>query len=439
MSPDFDGNAPKIPDKYLNRLKQYVETALERGLSQGVHVTGFEPGEQMSTDEMLATLDNEYSWIVELLARRWKIPWRVIMRPHWNKQLAEHFNTPAALSAIWRYSTHTRQVSRKYDPNHKDEVLPESRFSQKYATFDDWLVWARRTMQPDRVQLMTIAHLTTPEANLETLRRRLQQTLQFHTLDQSYYDLLYRRDQNVDAPFSWEDWRRFLKRLFPLTPYWYLEKYQNRMIKPYVFHLWNSVIDQLRHVYRGGPAPLGWTRKPVWIGAFSKHFIMWLQLHHSSEFAQWVAEWNEENILPDWNVADTEKAPKLLDSLNRLKYPRGELIIKILHRMDHIWGGFKEADQFVIFGGRYYDDSKGFGGSWKEYEWLEKHYGITMEEDNQWLDVLYDFFGEEFATGDQEADESRRGWLASDEPETFLRHLEAKYCGNDAVYPCHDP
>jgi hypothetical protein len=29
------------------------------------------------------------------------------------------------------------------------------------------------------------------------------------------------------------------------------------------------------------------------------------------------------------------------------------------------------------------------GGSFAEYRWLQKHYGITEEEDNIWLDLLY--------------------------------------------------
>lgn len=52
-----------------------------------------------------------------------------------------------------------------------------------------------------------------------------------------------------------------------------------------------------------------------------------------------------------------------------------QLIRAIIHRIDEIFG------------------KDGFEGSFDEYDWLIKNYGITEAEDNLWQDILYQYEG----------------------------------------------
>jgi hypothetical protein len=55
---------------------------------------------------------------------------------------------------------------------------------------------------------------------------------------------------------------------------------------------------------------------------------------------------------------------------------RSDLIDAILVEMERVWG----------------DD--GFSGAWEEYEWLLENYGITEDEDGDWMGILAHESGE---------------------------------------------
>jgi uncharacterized protein YifE (UPF0438 family) len=87
---------------------------------------------------------------------------------------------------------------------------------------------------------------------------------------------------------------------------------------------------------------------------------------------------------------------------------KDELIDAIMREMDRVWG------------------SRGLHGTDDEYQWLLEHYGITREEDNRWMDVLYTTTGD--LSPEQTEDEGRMRFLSDDRAvRAFLEQLLQKY------------
>ena len=83
----------------------------------------------------------------------------------------------------------------------------------------------------------------------------------------------------------------------------------------------------------------------------------------------------------------------------------------------------------------------GFDGSFEEYDWLLENYGVTEQEDNSWLDILYQHQGvlEESGTLD-DLDEPYRQqqieFLADKEAcLKFLFELHLKYSSSKKKHP----
>jgi hypothetical protein len=81
----------------------------------------------------------------------------------------------------------------------------------------------------------------------------------------------------------------------------------------------------------------------------------------------------------------------------------------------------------------------GFDGEQPQYEWLEKTYGISEEDDVKWQFILEQDFDEEDRDELDPADENDAEMLAflADEPAVmaFLENILAKYRAHDAVWP----
>jgi hypothetical protein len=94
---------------------------------------------------------------------------------------------------------------------------------------------------------------------------------------------------------------------------------------------------------------------------------------------------------------------------------RNKLIDKIKLEMDRVWG------------------DEGFDGNIEEYEWLQHHYGISEDEDVQWLNIL-NYQMDELEDDDIE-DEEKMQFLESDDAVCkFLTVLLQKYKRNTIAY-----
>lgn len=100
---------------------------------------------------------------------------------------------------------------------------------------------------------------------------------------------------------------------------------------------------------------------------------------------------------------------------------RSELIESVLAEMDRVWG------------------PKGFGGEFEAYAWLKAHFGILVEEDVQWQDVLSDWagtFDEDTADLEEDEKEQMKAFLQDDSAvTTFLETLLQRYRSSAATYP----
>ncbi len=94
---------------------------------------------------------------------------------------------------------------------------------------------------------------------------------------------------------------------------------------------------------------------------------------------------------------------------------RGQLIYAIIDEIERVWP----------------DDA--FDGTVEQYEWLERHYGITEKEDVRWLDVLAEWSDDHIALEDtpKEVMEWMRDESAVCE---FLESFLAKYTSNTQSY-----
>jgi hypothetical protein len=79
----------------------------------------------------------------------------------------------------------------------------------------------------------------------------------------------------------------------------------------------------------------------------------------------------------------------------------------------------------------------GFGGTTEEYTWLEANYGVTVQEDNHWIDILEHYVHgvpvDEILGPD---DPVYRALLTDPQKvQAFLEQLLHKYESNTAIYP----
>jgi hypothetical protein len=99
---------------------------------------------------------------------------------------------------------------------------------------------------------------------------------------------------------------------------------------------------------------------------------------------------------------------------------RSELIDAVLDEMERVWG------------------EGGFSGTWEQYEWLLEHYGITDDEDVEWMGVL----NYEHGIVDED-DEWTPEWEAyvtdDDKVIVFLSSLLSKYRSNSVSLPEYLP
>lgn len=98
----------------------------------------------------------------------------------------------------------------------------------------------------------------------------------------------------------------------------------------------------------------------------------------------------------------------------------GKLFDSVLAEMDRVWG----AD--------------GFDGEFMAYAWLAENYGITIEEDNKWGNILAHFGGYIEEILDDHSEEEAyeiMSFLEDDARVTqFLESLLLKYRSSSAVY-----
>lgn len=98
---------------------------------------------------------------------------------------------------------------------------------------------------------------------------------------------------------------------------------------------------------------------------------------------------------------------------------RDELIDAVLERMERVWG------------------EDGFGGEAEAYDWLQKIYGITEEDDVSWQLILQDSMDD---LPEEELEDSElMSFLNYDDAVVqFLKTLLTKYQSASEIYSPHE-